>query len=238
MVFHFREFSAGDLPRNKLPATSRNRPWYAPLNGVNPRASLEKRIWSVTFLKKFWWTGGAGLALLAGGAGWGFLWWHRNSPTAEQGVAHAESRSLIRRQPSRHNSAPIESFTLFDQAKKNLDLRFEKIAPQNYWRSVTIPAEVIEEPGHCEQRITTSLQGTVQRIHVLKGQTVFPGDPLFDLKLAGGPLADVQSNLLKTVLNLELIKKEIERLKPLERQAVLPGTKLLEKEYERDRLEQ
>ncbi|MFO0917287.1 MAG: hypothetical protein U0872_03110 [Planctomycetaceae bacterium] len=76
------------------------------------------------------------------------------------------------------------------------------------------------------------------RIHVLKGQTVYPGDPLFDLKLVGGPLADVQSNLLRTVLNLELVKKEIGRLKPLERQAVLPGTKLLEKEYERDRLEQ
>ena len=132
---------------------------------------------------------------------------------------------------------PLPALRLSEQARSNLDLQFRKVALTDYWRSQTVPAEVIEEPGHCEQRITTSLDGFVRKIHVLKGQTVYPGDPLFDLQLAGGPLADVQSSLLRTVQNLELVQAEYARIKPLFDQGTVPVRTLLEKEYEKKRLE-
>lgn len=187
--------------------------------------------------RKTWVIGAVVVAALAGGALWRFQSVFRPSggdPTAErggQGSAHDHAHA------SPHGGTPVSTLTLSDEARQNLDLKTGKVALTDYWRSLTVPAEVIEEPGHCEQRITTSLDGIVRRIHILKGQTVYPGDPLFDLQLAGGPLADVQADLLRTVQNLELVTAELTRIKPLADQGTIPPRDLLAKQFELKRLE-
>lgn len=169
------------------------------------------------------------------GAAW--MYWTRAGRPQKPVVAPPAAKAGTHPHSGGHAAAPIQSLTLSDQARENLDLRYQKIALTDYWRSLAVPAEIIEEPGHCEQRITTTLDGIVQKIHILKGQTVYPGDPLFDLKLVGGPLADGQSNLLKTVQNLELVNAELARITPLADQGTIPIRTLLEKQYEKKRLE-
>jgi multidrug efflux pump subunit AcrA (membrane-fusion protein) len=196
----------------------------------NPARSL----FSVRVLRNYWplW-----LVVLVAACGAAWQFWGRKAAAPMHGHAPGKAATVGRSAEGRHGEMPIRTLALSDQARRNLDLRFQKLALVDYWRTLTVPAEVIEEPGHCEQRITTSLDGVVQKIYILKGQTVRPGDPLFDLKLAGGPLADVQASLLRTVQNLELVNAELARIKPLADQGTIPVRTLLEKEYERKRLE-
>lgn len=176
------------------------------------------------------------MLLLAAAGGWRF--WQTGDLSGKSLPQHGgQSASHVHAHGSRHGGPRIESLSLSDEARQNLDLRTEKVATIDYWRSLAVPAEVVEEPGHCEQRITTSLDGIVRKIHILRGQTVYPGDPLFDLQLAGGPLADVQANLLRTVQNLDLVNAELARIKPLADQGTIPVRSLLEKQFEQKRLE-
>lgn len=183
---------------------------------------------------KSWLTAMGVLGLLVAGG----VWYFRpvvpspGTDTSTEAVAtHAHAHG------SPHGGTPVSTLSLSEEARQNLQLRTEKIALADHWRSLTIPAEVIEEPGHCEQRITTPLDGIVRRIYILKGQTVYPGDPLFDLQLTGGPLADAQASLLKTVQDLELVTAELARIKPLADQGTIPPRELLAKQFEQKRLE-
>lgn len=169
------------------------------------------------------------IVLIAGAA----AWWYRG----ESQTPPKNGRSQADPHAGHDHENDAESLSLSDQARQNLGLNLEKVQTTDYWRSLLVPAEVVEEPGHCEQRITTSVDGFVRKIHILKGQTVYPGDPLFDLQLAGGPLADVQAALLKTVQNLELVEAELDRIKPLADQGTIPIRTLLEKQYELKRLQ-
>ena len=185
--------------------------------------------------RKTWLMWLAAPALAAGGV----AWWQfgRSLPGGHSELPAPHPASTTREMPSPHNQPPIQTLILSEQARNNLDLQFRTISLIDYWRSLSVPAEVIEEPGHCLQRITTSIDGIVQKVHILKGQTVYPGDELFDMKLVDGPLANGQANLLKTVQNLELVNAELARIKPLADQGTIPIRTLLEKEYEQKRLE-
>lgn len=182
---------------------------------------------------KTWLTAAGVIGLLIAGGVWHFRPGFRRAANdrPEQSATHTHSHG------SPHGGTEMVTLSLSDEARRNLQLRTQKIALQDYWRSLTIPAEVIEEPGHCEQRITTPLDGIVRKIYILKGQTVYPGDPLFDLQLTGGPLADAQASLLKTVQDLELVTAELARIKPLADQGTIPPRELLAKQFEQKRLE-
>lgn len=185
--------------------------------------------------RKTWlgWTA-AGL-VAAGGVAWRFWPSVPHGENATSASGHPQGSHNHAQVPP-HGGTPTQALALSDQARQNLELRTEKIALSDYWRSLTVPAEVIEEPGHCEQRITTSIDGFVRKIHILKGQTVYPGDKLFDLELAGGQLAEVQANLLRTVQNLELVNAELARIGPLADQGTIPRRTLLDKQFEQKRL--
>lgn len=183
---------------------------------------------------KTWLSAASVIALLIAGGIWQLRPAFRSAGTdnlTEHQATHAHSLG------SPHGGTEISTLSLSDEARQNLQLRTEKIALADHWRSLTIPAEVIEEPGHCEQRITTPLDGIVRKIYILKGQTVYPGEPVFDLQLTGGPLADAQASLLKTVQDLELVTAELARIKPLADQGTIPPRELLAKQFEQKRLE-
>lgn len=76
------------------------------------------------------------------------------------------------------HAAPAKGLVLSDSAKESLGLEMMPVVLQDYWRSVPVPAEVIEEPGHCEQGVSSTVHGIVLRIHAFHGQTVRAGDPL------------------------------------------------------------
>ena len=75
-----------------------------------------------------------------------------------------------------HAEAP-EGIVLSESAKMSLGLDLSPIFLKEYWRSLSVPAEVMEEPGHCEQGVSATIHGIILRIHAFHGQTVRAGDP-------------------------------------------------------------
>ncbi len=127
--------------------------------------------------------------------------------------------------------------TLSDQARENLQLKTGPVKIINFWRTITIPAEVQEKEGHSESLITAAVSGLIGKVHVLPGQLVSPGDSLFDIQTTGDVLANAQSALLKTIQELDLVEAQMIRLKPITDQGGVPAVRLLEKQYEQQRLE-
>lgn len=135
-----------------------------------------------------------------------------------------------------HNDE-VKGIVLSDTAKASLGLELGPIVLQDYWRNLPIPGEVVEEPGHCEQGVSTTAQGIVLRIHAFHGQTVRAGDPLFDLRLTSELLVSAQTGLLKSVQEIEIVQAELERILPLVESKGIPATRGIEKQNELKRLE-
>ncbi len=128
------------------------------------------------------------------------------------------------------------SLRLSEQARANLGLKLGAVELSEYKRSVVISGVVVEQPGHCERRVTTTLPGVVTKVHAFPGQTVRPGDPLLNLQPTGDLLAAAQSALLKTIQDEELIGLELQRISPLVESGSIPARSRIEKEYEQRRL--
>lgn len=133
---------------------------------------------------------------------------------------------------SNQNNVPLS-----DQARANLGLKLGAVELSNYTKNLVIPGVVVEQPGHSERRITTSLAGVVVKVHAYPGQAVKPGDPLLDIQPTGELLTNAQAALLKSLQDMELLDIELKRLTPLVENGSIPARTKLEKEYERKRLD-
>ncbi|WP_437192331.1 efflux RND transporter periplasmic adaptor subunit [Planctomicrobium sp. SH527] len=136
-----------------------------------------------------------------------------------------------------HGDESANEIVLSEQARKNLGLVVEPVRKSEFWRTIVVPGTISEQPGHSERRITTNVNGVVTKVYVLPGQTVRPGEALVDIQTTGEVLANAQSSLLKTVQEIELVDLELKRIEPLVEQGSIPGTRVLEKKYEKQRLE-
>lgn len=129
------------------------------------------------------------------------------------------------------------SVALSEQARANLGLKTGPVELSDYTKNLVIPGVVVEQPGHSERRITTSLAGVVVKVHAFPGQAVKPGDPLLDIQPTGELLTTAQADLLKSLQDIELVDLELKRLAPLVENGSIPARNQLEKEYERKRLD-
>lgn len=177
-------------------------------------------------------------------------WWE---PTRNwvQGVAkgnqsagdehdHAESEDERDHDGHSHEHSAATSLDLSPQARLNLGLTPEQLRPvqlQDYYRSITVPAIVAERPGRTHIEISAPLTGVVTAVHAVPGAAVEPGDLLFEMRLTHEDLVAAQVDFLKSLSELDVEKKEIERLQPLVDRGALAATVIREREYARDKLE-
>lgn len=188
-------------------------------------------------------TGTIGLfAVLAGIAGGATIatrdvWWPRMGGSAGGKVVAEDSHAGHDHGSGGHAEGSSDSVLLSEQARENLGLKLAAVDLSDYTRHVSIPGVVVEQPGHSERRITTSVAGIVVKMHAFPGQVVTPGDRLADLQPAGDVLTDAQADLLKTTQELELLVAEIKRIEPLVANGSIPARTKIEKEYEQKRLE-
>ncbi len=124
-----------------------------------------------------------------------------------------------------------------DQARKNLGLKIASVDPQVFWKRIVVPGQVADLPGHSERRINATVQGTIQKVYVVQGQTVRPGDPLFDVLVTSELLATAQANLLKVIQDLAVNEAEIKRVEPIVKTGAVSQKQLIELNYEKQRLE-
>ncbi len=187
--------------------------------------------------KKWQWVVGA--AVIGGGGVTGYatrdrwLPWVNHGPAVPGSASSAETAA----HPPHAASGELGHVSLSEQARRNLGLEIGEVALQDYWRTVSIPGVVAEEPGHCERRISTTVNGIVLKVHALQGQTVKPGDALFDIQPTSDLLTNAQSALLKTLQEIELVDAELQRLSPQLATGTLAKNQVIAKESEKKRLE-
>lgn len=130
-----------------------------------------------------------------------------------------------------------DSIELSPQAQKNLDLRVSSIALGPYIRSLSIPATVIGRPGRSLIEVTAPLGGRVIHAYPIDGEAIVPGQKLYELQLTHEELVQAQSNLLTSAEQLDVEEREIRRLEEIATSGVIPGRRLLERQYEKQKLE-
>lgn len=126
---------------------------------------------------------------------------------------------------------------LSEQGRKNVGLKLLAIQPRDYARTISVPAMLAERPGRTEITVAAPMTGVVTRIHPIRGEAVEPGQPLVDLRLTHQDLVEKQSNLLRELEQLDVVKREVARLREVTANGAVAGKRLLEQEYEQGKLE-
>ncbi len=135
----------------------------------------------------------------------------------------------------RHDEA--SAIKLSQQARANIGLSTIKIELQPFERTITVPGLIVEQPGFSRLVVTTPMTGVVTRVYPLQGEAVKPGQPLFDVRLTHEDLLQAQTDFLRTVEELDVIRREVARLEKVSAEGAIAGKTLLERQYEQQKQE-
>jgi len=137
-----------------------------------------------------------------------------------------------------HDHGGANSIELSAQARKNIGLSEPlKVKLEPFTKSISVPGMVVERPGRSTVEVTAPMTGVITRIYPTEGEAVEPGDKLFDLRLTHEELVQSQADLLKSAEELDVNAREIKRIEDLIKEQALPGKQMLERQYERQKLE-
>lgn len=78
--------------------------------------------------------------------------------------------------------AEMESLELSAQALKNLGLTagfLKPISTATYYRTISVPAVIVERPGRTVVQVSTPMTGVVTQVSAIPGSTVVSGCPCF-----------------------------------------------------------
>jgi cobalt-zinc-cadmium efflux system membrane fusion protein len=114
------------------------------------------------------------------------------------------------------------------QARANLGVRAKRLEPTTYWRKIEVPGILIDRPGVSDRGVTAPVTGVVTKIHSHPGETVEPSAPLFTLRLTSESLHASQREIFRASQEIEIAKKERERLAELAESGALAGKRLIE----------
>lgn len=130
----------------------------------------------------------------------------------------------------------VNSIELSKNALKNIGFKPFEVQSQDFEQKLTLPAMVVERPGRSRIHITASVTGVVTEIYAVEGQAVEARVPLFTLRLTNEDVVTAQTELLRTAEGLNVVNRELDRLKGLA-EGVVPGKRIIDQEYEKQKLE-
>src|SRR5690606_21972707 len=139
-----------------------------------------------------------------------------------------------------HEHDHANSLDLSPQGLRTIGLTPEMIRPVElgtFRRSITVPAVVAERPGRTQVQVATPMTGVVTHVHVVEGEAVEPGTLLFQIRLTHEDLVSAQTEVLKALGELDVEKREIERLSGVTASGAVAGNVLRARQYARDKLE-
>jgi multidrug efflux pump subunit AcrA (membrane-fusion protein) len=156
---------------------------------------------------------------------------HGPAEAAHEEAGHTESPA------SDHKHDEAAAVKLSAAAQENVGLRLAAVELKPFERTMTVPAMVVERPGRSAIQVAAPLTGVVTRVWPLEGETVTPGQPLFDLRLTHEEVVEAQAEFLKTAEELDVVQREIDRLEKVASDGVVSGKTLLERKYEQQKLQ-
>jgi biotin carboxyl carrier protein len=145
---------------------------------------------------------------------------------AEEPNAHADDE---------HAHEATDAIVLSPAAQKNIGLHLAKVELKSFERTMSVPGMVVERPGWSELEVTAPMTGAVTRIYPIQGEAVRPGEPLFEVRLTHEDLLQVQTEFLHTVEELDVVRREVERLEKVTVDGAIAGKTLLERKYEQQK---
>lgn len=165
-------------------------------------------------------------------AAWG--WVKEADPKA--GDRHDDEHDHDHHDHAPHNDGNWIEVSPQAQARLGLDVRPVEVHKE-FPVTVSLPAIVVERPGRSVAEVTAPLTGAILRIHALPGEAVEPGQPLFELRMTHEELVQAQTELLKTVEELDVIASEVARLEKATAGGAVAGKTLLDRKYEQQKAE-
>ena len=153
---------------------------------------------------------------------------HSHSGHSHAGHSHSSADEQL---------AADSTVELSEQAKRNLKLSSKRAFPQNFWKRIVIPGEIIDRPGLSDRSLTSPISGVITHVHVQQGDIVKPGDRIATVRLVSGYLQQAQSDLFKAVRETEIASKEIDRIQAMVDRGIVPEKRviMLQQEIERQR---
>jgi multidrug efflux pump subunit AcrA (membrane-fusion protein) len=145
------------------------------------------------------------------------------SPGLSQGVDHQHDETA--------------AVKLSQTAQGNVGLQLAKVELRSFEKTITTPAMVVERPGRSLVQVAAPLTGVVTRVRPLQGETVTPGQPIFDLRLTHEEVVEGQTQYLRTAEELDVVQREIGRLERVTADGAIAGKTLLERQYEKQKLD-
>jgi biotin carboxyl carrier protein len=118
------------------------------------------------------------------------------------------------------------------QARQNLGLESKKLQTTTYFRKLEVPGVVVDRPGISDRGVVAPLTGVVTKIHAYPGDKVEPDSPLCTLRLVSASLHTSQLELFKATREIELARKEKQRLEGLAEDNSVPRSRVIEIENE------
>ncbi|KAA5543030.1 HlyD family efflux transporter periplasmic adaptor subunit [Roseiconus nitratireducens] len=130
-----------------------------------------------------------------------------------------------------------ESIELSPQARANLRLQTDTVKVGSFTRYVEVPGVVTQWPGQTHVSVTSPLTGVINAINVSRGELIKSGTPLFRLRLTHQDLVKTQETFLAKLGEMDVERREIERLSDVARSGAVAGKTLINRQYERDKLD-
>jgi membrane fusion protein, heavy metal efflux system len=165
---------------------------------------------------------------------------HAHAEHAHGGHDHDEGEHDAHEGHDHAGHSESTSLELNAQALKNLGLTGEYLQPialKDFKRTITIPAIIAAKPGRTQIRVSSPLSGVVTHVHAVTGEAVTAGELLFEVRLTYEELVDTQTQFLKTLSELDVETREIERLQDVTQSGAISAKTLIERRYAKEKLE-
>jgi biotin carboxyl carrier protein len=157
----------------------------------------------------------------------------KEGPDAHDSGAASPSRP----QGNDHQHDETAAVNLSQTAQGNVGLQLAKVELRSFEKTISTPAMVVERPGRSLTQVAAPLTGMVTRVRPLQGETVTPGQPIFDLRLTHEEVVEGQTQYLRTAEELDVVQREISRLERVTADGAIAGKTLLERQYEKQKLD-
>jgi cobalt-zinc-cadmium efflux system membrane fusion protein len=158
------------------------------------------------------------LVLMAGGGFVAYRQWEATRTDA--GVS--ETAPVV---ASTDGAIPVR---LSPQARKNLELSSKPLQLTTYWRKIEVPAVLTDFHGISDRGVVAPVTGIVTQIFVHPGEIVEPNSPLFTLRLVSESLHASQRELFKATREIEIARRQRDRLSELAQTGALPQARILD----------
>lgn len=146
------------------------------------------------------------------------------------------ARQKLDSQHHEHVDHGVE-LSISPQAKKSIGLREGPVSVRSCSRSIIVPGIIVEKPGRSQYTVSAPVAGCVTQVYQTPGESVSPGDPLFELRLIHEELVQLQVDFLATAEALDVARRELRRLEGINTEGLIAKKRILDQQYELQKLE-